>query len=1332
MHKTLTYICAKYLEMKILGLIIALAYTTLSSAQSFVKTLEMPNWFGVEDAIKTSTDDVVLTGGLYNGVNDNIFVMKLNYLGDTLWSKTLSSPFYGVGVAVKEAPDGDYIVVGTQDDVNGSNVITIKMDTDGNIVWQKLAGDSDYQYASDVVLIPGDGVYVLGNLTIYPQENTATWIMKYDFAGNMLWDDVYVPGAMGGYPNSIIALPNGDVRICGDFYGSQGQSFIVDYNSTGAVSHEYAGLYSNGDINARGVLASANGGAVLGNSYQISSEITITKTNSTGQMTDVKSFSEAFNDYYPYSIYYGPSSYIVVGESFAGGGQMTEVPVGSQVFSRRVDSRNVGDQDMFIMAIDSSTLDTLWTREYGAPFAYSSGKCFVNFGDTVFLAFGTTDIVSGNDLMIVRDYFGTGTDLCNSTSMSIDNTNTGIITQDTLGASLGTPAYTFQNWTLSSNHLNLPNSPNILCVNGNPCMVADYHFNTNDLDLTGFSNHLINYSAVYTADRAGVSDYARLFDGSTSYMQANEVLNGASEFTISTWIKFNGSYPAADGAIISNWGSASPQSYSLRYESNTITGNVAGLPQVISPLSGSDNTDWIHIALTYDAGSFKIYKNGVLQDDQVSANPPISASTNFFTVGSNTDFDNFFEGAIDELHILQCAYNSTQIDSIYQTERYIVPCNLDLTYSAVDVTCNSGDDATIDLTISGAYGLNPTVIWNNGEFTEDLSNLTAGEYIVTVIDSLGCDTTISVMIAEPAALDFDFSKVDADCGLGNGEATVTINNPVAPPYNYQWSNGATGTTATELGSAFYNVHMTDANNCVTTGSIAIANIGGPAVVGSETNVDCFGDHSGAIDITVSGGMPPYNYAWSNGATTEDVSNLAAASYGVIVQDANGCNGAYSAEITQNAEISISLQSQTLPTCGLNDGDLSVIATGGVPTLNYQWSANAGGQTSATAIALSAGVYSLDVTDNTGCVVSKTYVLNNANGINLSVQSVTPPQCNTTTGGININVSGGQAPYNFSWDSGQATEDISGLTSSGIYTVEVSDVNGCVSSLPVNLPAIKPFNPGLCLISVDTVTNTNLLVWEKPVAANQIDHFNIYRETAVLGTYDLLVSWPYDSISQYVDSTANPQIKAWRYKMSSVDSCGVESNLSPLHKTLHLTVSPLTGGEMQLNWDHYIGFSYPNYEIWRHHPTTGWVNLASPSNMDDEFIDPTPPVPTDLLIYSVEAPHPGCESTRANHNTTRSNRTQPIAFDPDGDNSVVNVDDLSVSIYPNPANNSFTISLSQADNIRLMMYDASGRVVLEKNIINSIEEFSIDHVASGIYTLRLMNDKTSTEVRLIKN
>jgi len=114
---------------------------------------------GVEDAIKTSTDDVIVTGGLYNGVNDNIFVLKLNYLGDTLWSKTLSSPFYGAGIAVEEAPDGDYIIVGTQDDVNGSNVITIKMDTDGNIVWQELAGDSDYQNANGLTVIPGDGIY---------------------------------------------------------------------------------------------------------------------------------------------------------------------------------------------------------------------------------------------------------------------------------------------------------------------------------------------------------------------------------------------------------------------------------------------------------------------------------------------------------------------------------------------------------------------------------------------------------------------------------------------------------------------------------------------------------------------------------------------------------------------------------------------------------------------------------------------------------------------------------------------------------------------------------------------------------------------------------------------------------------------------------------------------------------------------------------------------------------------------------------------------------------------------------------------------------------------
>jgi hypothetical protein len=199
-----------------------------------------------------------------------------------------------------------------------------------------------------------------------------------------------------------------------------------------------------------------------------------------------------------------------------------------------------------------------------------------------------------------------------------------------------------------------------------------------------------------------------------------------------------------------------------------------------------------------------------------------------------------------------------------------------------------------------------------------------------------------------------------------------------------------------------------------------------------------------IDITVFGGIAPYIYLWSNGSTTEDLSNLSPGIYAVTVTDANGCVSSQSFTILNPL---ISVNTLLDATCfGANNGALSISATGGTPPFNVSWSGPSSGNPAGNEIlnvggnfsisSLTAGTYTVTLTDATGNISQINGVINQ------------PPPITITSvigaNNIDITVSGGTPGYTFSWSNGANTEDLSNL-SSGTYSVFVTDANGCIST-----------------------------------------------------------------------------------------------------------------------------------------------------------------------------------------------------------------------------------------------------------------------------------------------
>jgi len=360
----------------------------------------------------------------------------------------------------------------------------------------------------------------------------------------------------------------------------------------------------------------------------------------------------------------------------------------------------------------------------------------------------------------------------------------------------------------------------------------------------------------------------------------------------------------------------------------------------------------------------------------------------------------------------------------------------------------AGNDGAIDLTVTG--GITPyTFDWSNLATSEDLTGIIAGTYDVTVTDFNGCTSTESITVnGVPCTLTATYTGTDASCnGLNDGQADVVASNGTTP-YTYLWSDGQTTDIATGLTAGTYSVTVTDANSCTVTDSVTISEPTALAITYVVTDETVAGN-DGAIDLTVTGGITPYTYDWSNSVTIEDLTGLTAGTYDVTVTDFNGCTSTSTIVVNGVTPCTLSaIASGTDVNCNAgNDGQAFVIASSGTTPYTYLWS---DGQTTDVASGLTAGTYSVTVTDASSCTVTDAVTISEPTALTISYV-VTDETVAGNDGAIDITISGGSTPFAFNWSNGATTEDISGL-SANVYSVTVVDDNICTAtqSIVVNI------------------------------------------------------------------------------------------------------------------------------------------------------------------------------------------------------------------------------------------------------------------------------------------
>jgi hypothetical protein len=404
------------------------------------------------------------------------------------------------------------------------------------------------------------------------------------------------------------------------------------------------------------------------------------------------------------------------------------------------------------------------------------------------------------------------------------------------------------------------------------------------------------------------------------------------------------------------------------------------------------------------------------------------------------------------------------------------PSALSLSLSGQDVDCSGNATGSADLSVSG--GTAPyTYAWSNNATAQDIDNLTAGTYEVTVTDANNCEATKSITINEPTELEADATSVSSTCGAANGSVTAAAAGGTAP-YTYEWSTGSQTAMVSGLMAGTYTVTVTDANNCTATASTTIVDESAPELTIVPTSPDCFDKPTGSVELTVSGGTAPFQFNWSNGATTEDLNNIAAGTYSVTVTDANDCEATIQTTVTQPEQLELSIAGQDVDCFGNATGAADLTVTSGTAPYTYAWSNNAATQDIEN---LLAGTYSVTVTDANGCQAFDQVLIEEPAVLALTIAGEDVDCFGNATGSADLTVSGGTAPYTYAWSNNATTEDLSNLTA-GTYSVTVTDANGCTAEetviidQPDNLTAIASSLASTCgdangSVSVDAAGGT---------------------------------------------------------------------------------------------------------------------------------------------------------------------------------------------------------------------------------------------------------------------
>jgi gliding motility-associated-like protein len=393
------------------------------------------------------------------------------------------------------------------------------------------------------------------------------------------------------------------------------------------------------------------------------------------------------------------------------------------------------------------------------------------------------------------------------------------------------------------------------------------------------------------------------------------------------------------------------------------------------------------------------------------------------------------------------------------------------TDGAYNINCFGGT-GSIDITVSGGSTGNYTYEWTTTDglgliaTAEDQPSITAGSYQLRVTDLNGCIIDTTLTLTEPSPIGSVLNPTHITCypeGFNNGSIDLTITGGVEPYGGFIWSNGSTSEDISGLTEGKYIVTFVDANGCAKTDSVNIELP--PDLIYTTTmsdyngfNVSCYGLSDAWIKVDMESGRAPYIITWTREgggyySEADSVSGLSSGRYILHIIDANMCEATEIIEVTQPGQFNLvtSLSSSFAGDYNINcygdsSASISVVTVNNVGNVSYLWS---DGTTTAGRNNIPAGNYGLIVTDENNCAVQTEIEITQPDSIELTFNILQPWCPDKPDGAINMNVAGGVPLYSYKWSDNSTGTTISEIFE-GIYSVTVSDANGCLAKSDIIL------------------------------------------------------------------------------------------------------------------------------------------------------------------------------------------------------------------------------------------------------------------------------------------
>lgn len=312
-------------------------------------------------------------------------------------------------------------------------------------------------------------------------------------------------------------------------------------------------------------------------------------------------------------------------------------------------------------------------------------------------------------------------------------------------------------------------------------------------------------------------------------------------------------------------------------------------------------------------------------------------------------------------------------------------------------------------------------------------------------------------------------SIDALCFNGNTGSAIATASGTTGNVMFTWrklsNNDSIGSTASiaNLFAGTYVVIIKDANGCTARDTVTINQPPKFEFQRTQDSVSCFGGTDGCASLTVTGGVPPYNFLWSNGSTTSNVlmnkvCGLDAKFHSVIVTDKNGCDVATLIQVLEPPRLVVDSTKFSNITCfGGQNGSATVFASGGTQPIRYAWTNTA---VTSTITNLKSGIYTVTVTDHKSCTTSTSITLNQPNELIGSATNIKNERCfEQCNGEVTLTVVGGNGQYQFEWNDPKIP---SGTNQSNTlcpadYQVTITDDAGCKDTLSFKINAAIALN-----------------------------------------------------------------------------------------------------------------------------------------------------------------------------------------------------------------------------------------------------------------------------------